>query len=183
MLSNTEDGGRKGSVTRYNRTGDLTFESTDHSLYCHPQYITENDNGDVVVSDDERHAVVVTSQSGKHRFSYQGHPSNAGLEPKGICTDALSHILVCDYKTYSVQLIDKNGQFLSELLTNQSPGISRFNSDSHTDSHNPDFLKELIADMWEKDPSKMKERVSKLTYPTLQHCLRMLYTMNGNSKH
>ena len=31
--------------------------------------------------------------------------------------------------------------------------------------------------------NKMKERVSKLTYPTLQHCLRMLYTMNGNSKH
>ena len=30
---------------------------------------------------------------------------------------------------------------------------------------------------------QMKERVSKLTYPTLQHCLRMLYTMNGNSKH
>ena len=30
---------------------------------------------------------------------------------------------------------------------------------------------------------KMKERVSKLTYTTLQHCLRMLYTMNGNSKH
>ena len=29
----------------------------------------------------------------------------------------------------------------------------------------------------------MKERVSKLTYPTLQHCLRWLYTMNGNSKH
>ena len=23
----------------------------------------------------------------------------------------------------------------------------------------------------------MKERVSKLTYPTLQHCLRMLYTL------
>ena len=31
--------------------------------------------------------------------------------------------------------------------------------------------------------NEMKERVSKLTYPTLQHCLRMLYTMNGNSKH
>ena len=29
----------------------------------------------------------------------------------------------------------------------------------------------------------MKERVSKLTYPMLQHCLRMLYTMNSNSKH
>ena len=32
-------------------------------------------------------------------------------------------------------------------------------------------------------PEQMKERVSKLTYPTLQHCLRRLYTMNGNSKH
>ena len=29
----------------------------------------------------------------------------------------------------------------------------------------------------------MKERVSKLTYPTLQQCLRMPYTTNGNSKH
>ena len=28
----------------------------------------------------------------------------------------------------------------------------------------------------------MKERVSKLTYPTLQHCLRMLYTTNGKFK-
>ena len=34
-----------------------------------------------------------------------------------------------------------------------------------------------------RPPMEMKERVSKLTYPTLQHCLRMLYTMNGNSKH
>ena len=29
----------------------------------------------------------------------------------------------------------------------------------------------------------MKESVSKLKYPWLHHCLRMLYTMNGNSKH
>ena len=28
----------------------------------------------------------------------------------------------------------------------------------------------------------MKERVSKLTYPTLQHCLRMLYTTNSKFK-
>ena len=39
-------------------------------------------------------------------------------------------------------------------------------------------VKELNIDTY-----VMKERVSKLTYPTLQHCLRMLYTMNGNSKH
>ena len=36
---------------------------------------------------------------------------------------------------------------------------------------------------WKINTGAMKERVSKLTYPTLQHCLRMLYTVNGNSKH
>ena len=44
----------------------------------------------------------------------------------------------------------------------------------------------LLNDMIEtrqKSTKEMKERVSKLTYPMLQHCLRMLYTMNGNSKH
>ena len=27
----------------------------------------------------------------------------------------------------------------------------------------------------------MKERVSKLTYPTLQHCLKVLHIMNANA--
>ncbi|XP_052695526.1 uncharacterized protein LOC128173892 [Crassostrea angulata] len=37
--------------------------------------------------------------------------------PLGICTDALSHILVCDFKTSTVQMLNKDGQFLSHLLT------------------------------------------------------------------
>nr|XP_034309426.1 uncharacterized protein LOC117683722 [Crassostrea gigas] len=45
------------------------------------------------------------------------HPSGSGLRPCGICTDVLSHILVCDYKTKTVQMLDKDGQFLSHLLT------------------------------------------------------------------
>lgn len=62
-------------------------------------------------------AVVVTERGGRHRFSYTGHPSGSGLRPRGICTDALSHILVCDGRTNTVQMIDKDGQFLSHLLT------------------------------------------------------------------
>ncbi|XP_065937105.1 uncharacterized protein [Magallana gigas] len=108
-----------GKVTRYNQSGQLTqtiqYHNTGRGLYRYPNYITENNNGDVVVS--ESGAVVVTERGGRHRFSYTGHPSGSGLLPYGICTDALSHILVCDLITSTVQMINKDGQFLSHLLT------------------------------------------------------------------
>lgn len=66
--------------------------------------------------------VVVTDSGGMHRFSYKGHPLGSKLGPKGICTNALSHILVCDDYTLTVQMLDKNGQFLSHLLI-RPPGI------------------------------------------------------------
>uniref|UniRef100_K1QAS3 Tripartite motif-containing protein 3 n=1 Tax=Magallana gigas TaxID=29159 RepID=K1QAS3_MAGGI len=109
-------------VTRYNQSGHLTqtiqHDNTGRGLYRKPCYITENNNGDVVVSDSD--AVVVTEREGRHRFSYTGHPTGSGLRPHGICTDALSHILVCDELTKTVQMIDKNGQFLSDLLIRPS---------------------------------------------------------------
>ncbi|XP_065932397.1 uncharacterized protein [Magallana gigas] len=111
-------------VTRYNQSGQLTqtiqYHNTGRRLYSKPRYITENNNGDVVVSDAidfVSGAVVVTERGGRHRFSYTGHPSGSQLWPWGICTDALSHILVCDTKTNTVQMINKDGQFLSHLLT------------------------------------------------------------------
>nr|XP_034319905.1 uncharacterized protein LOC117687457 isoform X2 [Crassostrea gigas] len=111
-----------GKVTRYNQSGQLTQtiqnDSTGWRLYREPNYITENNNGDVVVSDSS--AVVVTERGGRHRFSYRGHPSGSGLEPSGICTDALSHILVCDGETQTVQMLDRDGQFLSHLLIRPS---------------------------------------------------------------
>ncbi|XP_065939277.1 uncharacterized protein [Magallana gigas] len=113
-----------GKVTRYNQSGQLTqtieHDNTDLGLYRRPRYITENNNGDVVVSDYmdyESGAVVVTERGGRHRFSYTGHPSGSRLMPRGICTDALSHILVCYEWTNTVQMINKDGQFLSHLLT------------------------------------------------------------------
>ncbi|XP_065939203.1 uncharacterized protein [Magallana gigas] len=117
-----------GKVTRYNQSGQLTHtiqkDNTGLGLYSEPNYITENNNGDVVVSDlhkdDESGAVVVTERGGKHRFSYTGHPSGSGLRPCGICTDPLSHILVCDDITKTVQMLDRDGQFLSHLLIRPS---------------------------------------------------------------
>ncbi|XP_052693196.1 uncharacterized protein LOC128171447 [Crassostrea angulata] len=122
---------KTGKVTRYNQSGQLTQtiqnDNTGRGLYRSPNYITENNNGDVVVSDIidfVSGTVVVTERGGRHRFSYTGHPSGSRLWPCGICTDALSHILVCDGRTKTVQMINKDGQFLSHLLTkSQEMGV------------------------------------------------------------
>ncbi|XP_078312195.1 uncharacterized protein LOC144618947 [Crassostrea virginica] len=116
-----------GKVMRYDNTGKHKQtiphdDNTPHDLYKNPWFITENNNGDVLVSDWLR-AVVVTSGEGVHRFSYTGPPSGSELEPAGICTDLMSHILVSDRYTHTVQMLDRDGQFLSYLLTTQSPGI------------------------------------------------------------
>ena len=106
-----------GKIVRYNIKRDLEQtildDDTGHNMFYYPRYLTENTNRDVVVSDN--YAVVVANYTGKHRFSYKGPSSESGIEPRGICTDVLSRILVCDLKTHSIQIIDKDGQFLSCL--------------------------------------------------------------------
>lgn len=116
-----------GKIFRFNRKGLLTQsqypKEKSKCFTSTPKFITENNNGDVVVSalnqsspEDKSGAVVVTDQSGKTRFIYRGHSRRSELQPRGICTDALSHILVCDLKTHSVQMLNKDGKFLSYLL-------------------------------------------------------------------
>lgn len=109
-------------VIRYDQTGQLTQtikkDINGLALFEEPRYLTENKNGDIVVSDSS--SVVVTEHGGRHRFSYKGYPSGSVLMPRGICTDALSHILLCDERTKSVQILDKDGQFLSYLLSRPS---------------------------------------------------------------
>ena len=122
----------KGEVTRYNNFGQHTqtipHNDTPHEFYEFPHYITENNNGDIVVSDLYRGPVVVTSSKGIHRFSYTGIPMGSRLVPYGICVDALSYILVCignDENTNTVHMLTEDGQFLKYFLTKQSPGVDK----------------------------------------------------------
>lgn len=111
-----------GMVIRYSNSGKLKqsiiCDKFGQELYNEPRYITENNNGDVVVSDSdwETGAVVVTDRGGQHRFTYTGDPSGSGLLPRGICTDGLSHIIVCDSSSKKIHVIDEDGRFLSYIF-------------------------------------------------------------------
>ncbi|XP_056001992.1 uncharacterized protein LOC125662743 [Ostrea edulis] len=114
---------KDAKVNRYNNKGHhvQTTEKnkTGERIYGFPIYITESRDKDLIVSDWER-GVVVTDRKENHRFTYTGPPSgDQRLDPRGVCVDALSHILVCDVNTDTIQMIDKNGQFLSLFLTKQ----------------------------------------------------------------
>ncbi|XP_061169482.1 uncharacterized protein LOC133178807 [Saccostrea echinata] len=117
-----------GKITRYNSTGQhvKTIQQylQGHELYNRPIFVTENRNGDVVVTDLTKSAVVVTDHGGRHRFSYTGSASEIPFTPFALCTDAFSHILVYDNYADAVQMIDKDGHFLSVLLSTKELGIN-----------------------------------------------------------
>lgn len=104
----------KGVVIRYNHRGEkiqtIQYDSKDRLLYKYPRYLTENSNGDVVVSDSKRGKVVVTDRQGMFRFVRRVS------RPRGICTDPFSNILVCQYMK-NIKVMDKNGQLLTYFVT------------------------------------------------------------------
>lgn len=141
LLDISDTNPRTGKISRYNQAGQL-IQTMQHNnkglnLYRGPIFITENNNGDAVVSDFDIYSgtVVVTKCGGIQHYFYTGHPFGSGIWPCGLCTDALSHILVYDYLTQTVQMLDEYGQFLSHLLIRPSgifsPHILSYDVNTH----------------------------------------------------
>nr|XP_022309218.1 uncharacterized protein LOC111114969 [Crassostrea virginica] len=117
---------RTGRVMRCDGTGrkiaDIEVDEKGQRLYKGPHYITENKvNGDIVVSDDGKNALVVVDKSGRHRFDYKGQPIDKSFYPRGVCTDVLGRILVSHVElkrstVYIISLLDQDGRFLTRLL-------------------------------------------------------------------
>nr|XP_022316819.1 uncharacterized protein LOC111120395 [Crassostrea virginica] len=101
--------------------GDLEDVSDAHELYEAPAYITENKNGDVIVSDYKKKAVIAVSSSGRHRFSYRGPPLGhfEELWPRGVCIDNQANILVSNFNSRSgaeLHVLDKDGHVLKMVV-------------------------------------------------------------------
>lgn len=108
---------RINRVTRYDNAGNskVIVSDDERRLLKSPSYITENRNGDVVVSDYERKAIVVVDSSGRHRFNIKTHRTHSEFTPTGICTDGKGQMLVFDANTLYIYVFDQDGK-LSLLL-------------------------------------------------------------------
>lgn len=110
----------------------IQHDNKGNDLYIGPRYITENNNGDVVVS-DWKNGVVVTESEGRHRFTFSEDPYGYVFSPKGVCTDLMSHILVC--VLHKVMMLDMDGQFISYILSMPTESMivtNSLNFDSNT---------------------------------------------------
>lgn len=116
------------AIARYNSNGELTqvmpIKNVNFAVYrvkTFPSYIAENFNGDIVLSDSHflLGFVEVIDRKGEFRFVYTGQEGSK-IFARGICTDPLSNILICDEWTATVHIIDKDGEFLTKLLIRPS---------------------------------------------------------------
>lgn len=110
-------------ITRYDenglKIGDIWINDRIQGWrFLSYAYITENKNGDIIISSNGYNTVVGMDRSGKHRFRYS-HPEN--LTPMDICTDKYGHILVA-FKS-CIHLLDEDGAFQTILLENVSSNI------------------------------------------------------------
>lgn len=115
-------------VTRYDNLGmkihQIEFDNDGRSLYVETIFITENINGDIIVSDNGKNAIVAIDHSRRHLFNYKGHRPLTTFRPGGICTDVFGHILVCNVSDNpNVHLLDQKGHFLAYLLTEYQHGF------------------------------------------------------------
>lgn len=111
-----------GKLTRYDKTGakiqDIEVDKHGQALYSRPIYIVENKNGDIVTVDYTKNKVVLVDKSGQYRDFYKGqYPKRRQFNPHGVCTDVHGHIMVVDYMSGSIHLLDQDLHFLTLLLT------------------------------------------------------------------
>ena len=112
----------------YSKSGDISQE-LDKKLFKLPYRIAQSKvNGDLYIIDrkatnlSEPGKLIVLDASYKLRFRYSG--TFIFKEPclLDLCTDSIGHILVTDHVNHRVHILDKDGKFLHDLLT-QKEGL------------------------------------------------------------
>ncbi|XP_066269240.1 tripartite motif-containing protein 3-like [Branchiostoma lanceolatum] len=85
----------------------------------HPQYVTVDGEGNILVLDCFSHSVYVYDEYGKFLLKFGGWGSGEDQlrYPNGICTDSSGHIIVADSGNERVQIFTRHGEFVRSVRT------------------------------------------------------------------
>ncbi|XP_056020083.1 uncharacterized protein LOC125668101 [Ostrea edulis] len=97
-------------------TQEIDKDERGNPIYQGGKYgalVTENNNGDIVTSDDNARLVAVVDRNGKVRFRYDKPPGRQKpLDPTQIVTYSMGHIIVGDELNNCFHILGQNGRFL-----------------------------------------------------------------------
>lgn len=104
----------QSKVVRYSGTGtmlqEIQYDSHCQPLYEEATYIAENVNGDIIVTDWKKNAIIAVDRYGILRYMYSGR--NSDFRPSSVVNDCYGHIIVTDHYEKKIHTLDRNGRFL-----------------------------------------------------------------------
>ena len=119
----------KGRVIIYSISGNI-IQELDKTLFRRPFRVAQNKlNNDLYITDRNDAGdfslgkVVAFDRAHIFRYEYTGS-HELQFAPVDVCTDESGHVLITDMVNDSVHILDKDGQFLTYLLT-RDQGLSR----------------------------------------------------------
>lgn len=108
----------KHKVVRYNNTGtvlqEIQYDSECQPLYTDARYITENINGDIIVTDWKKKSAIAVDRLGIFRFSYSGNASN--FLACSVTNDFFGHVIITDFSGGKIHMLDRDGRFLRNII-------------------------------------------------------------------
>ncbi|XP_052676416.1 uncharacterized protein LOC128157819 [Crassostrea angulata] len=114
-LSKDDD---QSKVVRYSSTykvlQEIQYDSHCQPLYRDADYITENVNRDIIVSDMKKSAVIAVNKLGIFRYSYSGN--NQRLRPNSVASDNFGHVIISDFMETKIHMLDKDGKFMRYII-------------------------------------------------------------------
>lgn len=109
--------------------GNKGVQVPDTEQLSNPLHIAVDRYDRILVSDRDNHCVKVFDSNGSY-LSKMGNKDNGKLlYPRGLTTDCLGHIYVCDSGNDRIAVFSKDGVFIHHLLTSSDGIVNPFSID------------------------------------------------------
>ena len=108
----------QSKVVRYSSTGsvlqEIQFDLQGQPLYQFAFYVTENVNGDIIVTDFKKKIVIAVDRFGSFRYKYSGKKND--LYAMSVVTDSVGHVYATDFESDKIHMLDRDGRFLRYII-------------------------------------------------------------------